>query len=245
MRWLFHTIFYQPLYNALVWLAAVLPGQSVGLAIIVLTLVVRIALFPLQHSLSRSQHKMRELDGQIKAIRDQHQKDKAEQARRIMELYRQHGINPFAGFIVVLIQLPVLLALYWVAQGSLAPDNGLLYSFVAHPASLNTLFLGFIDLTSRSYLFALLVGVSQFGQMWLVMPPLPAPAANEPSDLKAELSRSMNRQMRYVMPVMIFLIASRLPTAVSLYWLTGNLFSIAHEWYVRRRATPTKVDNSL
>ena len=94
MRFLFNAIFYRPLYNALVWLAAVLPGQSVGLAIIVLTLVVRLALFPLQHSLSRSQRKMRELDGQIKAIRDQHQKDKAEQARTTNCFTRLSLIRP-------------------------------------------------------------------------------------------------------------------------------------------------------
>lgn len=235
MRTLFNTVFYHPLYNALVWLSAILPGHNLGLAIIILTILVRLILFPLQHSMSHTQRKLRELDGTIKGIKEKHAKDSAEQARQIMALYKEHGINPFAGFFVLIIQLPILLALYWVALAGSNFDANILYSFVTKPEVLNTSLFGLVDVTKASYFLAILVGLSQYIQVSLTLQPLSKDQIDK-SSLKDSFARSMQVQMKYVLPVFVILIATQLPSAVSIYWITSNLFSIGHELYVNRKA---------
>ena len=240
MRAFFNTVFYLPLYNALVWLSAILPGHSLALAIIVLTIIVRLILFPLQHSMSHTQRKLRELDGTIKGIKEKHSKDNAEQAKQIMLLYKEHGINPFAGFLVLIIQLPILLALYWVALVGANFDPNLLYNFVLNvfkPELIDPSLFGLIDVTKASYVLAILVGVSQFIQVSLTLPP-PLPNQVDKTSLKDSFARSMRVQMKYVLPVFVILIATQLPAAVSIYWLTSNLFSVGHELYVNRKAKP-------
>ena len=231
----FDTVFYLPLYNALVWLSAILPGHNLAWAIIILTIIVRLVLFPLQHSMSHTQRKLRELDGTIKGIKEKHVKDNAEQARQIMLLYKEHGINPFAGFLVLIIQLPILLALYWVALAGSNFDPTLLYGFVTKPEFLNTSLFGLIDVTKASYSLAILVGLSQYIQVSLTLPPLSSEQVDKTS-LKDSFARSMRVQMKYVLPVFVILIATQLPAAVSIYWLTSNLFSVGHELYLNRKA---------
>ncbi len=235
MKFLFNNLFFEPLYNALAWLSAIVPGQNIGLAIIILTLLVRLALFPLQHKMSRTQHKIRELDGEIKSLKDKYKTDQAEQARQIMALYRQHGVNPFSGFLLLLIQLPILWALLMVFRGSFSFDPDLIYSFISAPEQVNTILLG-LDVSERSWLIAILVGFTQYFQISFSMPPLAKKLPNATPSLKEDLARSMQVQMRYILPVMIMLFSIGLPAAVPIYWLVGNLFSIVHELFVRSRA---------
>jgi YidC/Oxa1 family membrane protein insertase len=232
----FNLVFFQPLYNALVWLTDVLPGGDIGLAVIILTLVVRFILFPLQHKMTRTQHKLRELEGQIKDIKEKHSKNPQEQAKEMMALYREHGISPFSGFVLLLIQIPVLLALYWVFSGGLVIKPELLYSFVSVPSVTNSLFLGLIDLSRRSIILALVAGVAQYAQVHFAMPPIAKRDPNAPADFKTDLARSMSLQMKFVFPVMIVIFSLSFPSVVALYWITTSLFSVVHELVVKRKA---------
>lgn len=232
----FRTIFFEPLYNLLVWFSAILPGHNLGLSIILLTLVIKTILLPLQHRVTRTQRKLKEIESEIAAIKTKHAKDNPAQAQAIMELYRAHGINPFAGFVVVLIQLPILIALFYVFRDSVALKPEWLYSFVEAPSYINHIFLGFVDLTARSLPLGLLAGVTQYLQISLSMPPqAPKPQDGKPPSLRDDLARSMNLQMRYFFPVMIVFLSLGFPAAVVLYWVTSNLFSIGHELLVRRK----------
>lgn len=233
---LFNLIFFQPLYNALVWLTDVLPGGDIGLAVIILTLAVRFILFPFQHKMTRTQHKLKELEGQIKAIKEKYAKDTQEQARATMALYREHGISPFSGFILLLIQIPILLALYWVFRDGLVVKPELLYAFISAPLVTNSLFLGLIDLSHRSIILAVIAGVAQYGQVHFAMPPIAKRDPNAPADFKADLARSMSLQMKFIFPVMIIIFSLSFPSVVALYWITTSLFSIVHELTVKRRA---------
>lgn len=237
MRFIFNLVFFEPLYNALVWLTDILPGGDIGVAIIILTLVVRFILFPLQHRMTKTQVKLKELDGEIKQIKEKHKKDQTEQARALMALYRAHGISPFSGFLLLLIQLPILWALFRVFQGGFDFQPELLYGFVPAPETVNPDFLGLFDLTVRSLPLAILAGLAQFGQMYFALPPTPkrAPTDGTPS-LKDDLARSMNLQMRYFFPVLIVVFSLGLPAAVPLYWLTTSVFSLLHELIVKRRS---------
>lgn len=237
----FSTFFYQPLYNALVLILSVVPGANVGIAIVLLTLVVRGALLPLSHKSVTSQAKMRSLAPHLEKIKEKHKDNKQEQARRTMDLYKEHGINPFSGCLLVLVQLPIIFALYFVFfKGLPTLNTEHFYSFVHLPEAVNMVFLG-VMLSSKSFIFALFAAITQYYQIKLSLPPVaPAEEGAKPS-FKDDFARSFNVQMRYMLPVIVFGISYSISAAVALYWTTSNLFSIAHELYVKRKAEEIKV----
>jgi len=237
---IFKFIFYQPLYNTLVFITTNLPGDDLGWAIIILTIIIRFLLYPLYHHTLVMQKRLKTIEPNLKDIKEKHKNNKQEQTKQIFALYREHGINPFTGFMVLLIQLPIVLSLFYVFRSSVEIHPDLLYSFIAAPDQVEHLFLGLIDLTQRYWPLAVIVGLTQFFQMKLAIPPLPPKTNTDQPSFKEDLIKSMNIQMRYVMPLMIIFIAGALPSAISLYWLTSNLFSIGHELLVKRKALALK-----
>lgn len=236
MTSVFNTLFYQPLYNALVFLVSILPAADLGFAVILLTLLVKIVLFPLSHKSVSTQAKIRTLDPHIKKIREETKNNQQEQAQKIMGLYKEHGVNPFSGCFLLVAQLPIIFALYWVFFKGIQPDPALLYSSVVFPEHINTLFLGLIDMHGKSIVLAVIAGVTQFFQIKLSMPPTPPESSGTERSFKDDLAKSMSVQMRYVMPVFVAFIAYTISAAVALYWITSNCFSIGHELFVRRKA---------
>lgn len=238
MSWipfLFNEIFYRPLFNGLVLLTDFLPSNDLGFAVIILTVLVRLVLFPLTHRSTQTQTKMKMIEPDLKKIRDDF-KDREEQARRTMELYKAHGINPFSSILLLFIQLPILIALYLVFREDLAANASYLYSFVSLPENIHTSFLGLIDLSGRSVFLAVLAGASQFLQMKLAQPPKIASSGKPAGKEKPDFSQMFAWQMTYMMPAFIFIIALRFPAAVSLYWTTINTFAILHEGMIRKKA---------
>lgn len=236
--YLFHLIAYNPLYNGLVFLIGIIPGADVGLAVIFLTCVVRLILFPLSKSSVRTQMKMKEVEPELAKIKEQYKDNKEELARQTMDVYKRYGLNPFSGIFLMLIQLPILIALYLIFFKAGLPNinKDLLYSFISVPTNVSMHFIGLLDVGQRSILLGVLAGVAQFFQIRLS---IPAYKSNKNKDgekpsMKDDLARSMNMQMRYVMPAMIFFISLGVSGAVALYWITGSLFTIAQEIYFRK-----------
>ncbi len=243
----FHDTLYQPLYNALVFLIDVLPGADVGLAVLVLTIVVKLILLPLSEKATATQLAVKRYEKDIEDIKLKFKNDKEGQAQAILKFYREHNINPFSGFLVLFIQLPIVISLYYVFYKGGLPiiNTDLLYSFVEAPKVVDMHFLGIWDMASKSILLAFIVGITQFWQMKLSFPPLPPRDKNQKEvSMKEELSRSMNLQMRYVMPVITGVIAYSISGAVALYWTTSNIFAIAQELYLRRKFKPIREADS-
>lgn len=232
---LFATLIFNPLYNGLILFVDVVPGGDLGIAVILLTILVKLLLFPLSLKAVRTQMLMREIEEPMKELREKYKDDRQEQARRIMELYKEKKINPFSSIFLILIQLPIIFGLYWVFLRGGLPDvqPELLYSFVGEPERVKVLFLGLIDMTARSAPLALLAGLTQFIQTQLSLPPL-KPREKENASLKDDLAHSFQLQMRYVLPVVVAVISYIISSAVALYWTTSNLFSIGQELYMRR-----------
>ena len=146
-----------------------------------------------------------------------------------MKLYREKGINPLGGCLPLLIQLPVIFGMYRVFLNIFKTENlTLLYSFVPHPATINHLFLGVMDISMPSHIFALAAGLLQFFQVKLSTPALATGHAGQPM-------AGMNKQMMYLFPVMIIVISWNFPAGLALYWITTTLFSIGEQLYLRRR----------
>ncbi len=225
-------VFYEPLYNALVFLISNVPWSDVGIAVVALTIVVKIVTFPLTQKSLKSQIKMREIEPELEEIKKKYT-NKEEQAKKTFELYKKNKINPFSGCVVLIIQLPILIALYKVFYSGFSFDENLLYSFVQYPEQLNTMFLGIIDVAKKNIVLAVLAGITQFIQIRLSMPAY-KPKEGDAS-FKGELMKSMNMQMRYVMPVFIAFIAYTTSGAIALYLVINNLVSIAQEVIIKKK----------
>lgn len=224
---IFTTIFYQPIWNALVWFYNILPGHDIGLAIIVLTVVIKIILFPFTLQSLRSQKAMQTLQPKLDALKQQYKDDKEGLAKAMMELYKIEKVSPFSSCLPLLIQLPFLFALYRVLQtglGGAVPQ--LLYSFVENPGPLDPHFLG-MNLAKSSYVLAILAGAVQFWQTKLIqVKPPPSVVAKTPGAKDESVMAMVNKQMLYVMPVMTVVIGIGLPGGLALYWFVMSLLTV-------------------
>lgn len=234
---LFHIIFYQPIFNLLVWLYNVIPGHDIGIAIIILTIVLKFLLFPLTLKSMKSQKALQDIQPKINELKEKYKNSKEELAKATMELYRKDKVSPFSSCLPILIQLPFLIALYQVlAAGLKSSGFDTLYPFVANPGHIDTIFLGFIDLAaSKNVILCLLAGVTQFFQGKMMSTASPARAASKDAGSKDEaMLGSMNKQMMYMMPVLTIFIGYSLPGGLVLYWLIMNALTIVQQWVFLR-----------
>ncbi|MEI7709256.1 MAG: YidC/Oxa1 family membrane protein insertase [bacterium] len=223
-------ILYRPLINALAFLVSVVPGADIGIAIILLTLLVKLALFPFSQRSIKNQAAMTMLAPELDRIKKSGA-SKEEQAKLTFELYKKHKTNPFSGCLLVFIQIPILIALYSVFIKGLNFDSGLLYSFIHVPAKINTMFL-WIDLSNKSPVLGLLAGVSQHLQARFM--PTPKTTTKSTGSMGENFAQSMQMQMKYVLPFIIAWIAYHVSGAVALYWITSNMFAVAQQIYVNK-----------
>lgn len=230
MKFIWDTIIYEPIYNTLIFVAQHLSFKDVGIAVVILTVVIRLILSPLSKKSIVSQYKMRSLEPKIAAIKARGL-SKEEEAKETFALYKSEKINPFSGCLYILIQLPILFALYYVfIRGIYQPDH--LYATLS-VENLKNMFLGMIDITKPFLPLAILAGLTQAIQAFLAPKP-PAPPAGSSGGFQAQLTKSLSVQTRYVLPIIIIFIANTLASAVSLYWTVANLFSIGQELYFRK-----------
>lgn len=240
---IWHSFFLDPIYNSLVFFIDVIPGGDVGLAIILTTIVVKLVLLPLSIKAAKTQVVMREIEPELKAIKERFKDQREEQAKATLELYRTSGINPFASIFLVFLQIPIIIALYLsVSNGGGIPlpeiNTSLLYAFVPVPAATSMIFLGLIDISVRSLPLAALAGITQFMHAKLSIP-APAPREKDATpSFKDDLMRSMHLQMRYVLPAIIFIVAYSISAAIALYFTISSLTAIAQEFIVRRHKKP-------
>lgn len=230
MSAIFNEVLVRPFYNLLIGVYNHIPGHDFGVAIILLTILIRLALMPLSIKALKSQKAIGQIQPKIKEIQEKHKNDKQEQAKQTMAAYKEAGVNPLGGCLPMLIQLPVILALYRVFIKVFQPDSlSLLYSFVNKPVFINNIAFHFLNLNQPNVVLALLAGVFQFVQSFMMMKYQP----QDPSNPAA----AMSRQMTYIFPVLIVFIAWRLSASLSLYWVTTTLYSIGEQWYIRRSGT--------
>jgi YidC/Oxa1 family membrane protein insertase len=239
---LFHIIVYDPIYNGLVYLVDIIPSHDIGVAVIVLTIFVRIILFPLSRKAIKAQMDMKRLAPEIEELKKKYKDKPEEQGRAIFALYRERDVHPFAGFLVILIQLPVLIGLYWVfALGGFPEVNtDLLYSFVPVPAHIQMEFLGIVDMAAKhNIVLAVFVALSQLVYSRLSMGPRETATPIE-ATFSSDMARSFDLQARYVFPLIFGAISYFVVAAAPLYWLTSNTFMIIQELATGRRFNPKK-----
>ncbi|MGH7175652.1 MAG: YidC/Oxa1 family membrane protein insertase [Minisyncoccia bacterium] len=230
---LFHAAFYNPIYNILVALVAWMPWESVGLAVIILTILIRVILLPFTLSAARTQRAMRSLEPKLKELKELHKGDKEKEALATLELYKAERVNPFASILTLFIQIPVLLALYWVFRYEpfTTLDHARLYAFTPLPAHAALFFLG-ISVAGKSIVLAAVAGIMQYAQA------VTALSGSQPasgSGAGADFQRVMGTQMKYVFPLLIAVICYTTSAAVALYFITTNGIGALQELYVRAK----------
>lgn len=230
----FNAAFYNPIYNALVALVAVIPGGDVGVAVIIITIIIRLILLPFSLSAARTQQAMRTLEPKIKDVKERHKGDKEKEALETLALYREAKVNPFASILMVFIQIPVLLALYWVfsSESFSTINRALLYAATPIPENISLEFLGLISVVGKSMVLAVLAGVTQFYQAHLALSGTMKPSAQ--GGMQGDFQRIMGLQLKYVFPFLIGVISYTTSGAIALYFITMNLAGAVQEWYLRR-----------
>jgi len=237
--YIWHTFFFDPVYNGLVFFITVIPGGDVGLAIIGTVVVVKFLLLPLSIKAVKTQKIMRELEPKLKELKTQYKDNREEQAKAMMALYKEAGMNPFASILLIFIQLPFIISIYFsvVSGGGVAlPDINLdiLYTFITAPTAVSMDFLGLVDISGRSLLLAFLAAITQYFHTKLAMPVMAPKEPGAAPDFKDDFMRNMQLQMRYVLPVIIFVVAYTFSAAIALYFFVSNVVTIAQEYYVRK-----------
>jgi YidC/Oxa1 family membrane protein insertase len=228
MIYLYKIIFYQPILNTLVFFYNTVAFRDFGLAIIFTTLLVRIILYPLFHKGSHQQMVMQRLQPKIKKIQETHKDDKEKQSRALMDLYKEHGVNPFSGILLLIVQIPILIALYQIVRSSLgATVLNQLYSFVATPGQVNSTFLGFINLSDKNIVLVVLAAIAQYFQAKL--------AIYKVKGVEPSQAQKIASQMVFIGPIITVFIFYNFPAAVGLYWLSSSVFSVFQQLIVNKK----------
>ncbi len=238
---IYNEAIYRPILNLLVYLYNVFPVQDIGIVIILVTLAIRILLAPLMHKSLNGQKAMTALQPKMNELREKHKDNKEEQAKAMMELYKEHKVNPLSSCLPVLIQLPILIALYQVFAKALKGNLDGLYSFVSNPGTLDPRFLGIIDLSHPNIIFAIAAGLFQFWQSWMISKWQASSNNTSGGSAQDMTMKAMNAQMMYVLPVVSIVIAWTLPAGLPLYWIVTTIFAIAQQYYIQKTHKPIQI----
>ncbi len=234
---LYHTLISYPLLNALIALYNTIAFEDLGLAIIFLTIIIRILLYPIFQKSIRYQAAMQAIQPKLKKVQEDHKDNREEQSRAMLALYKEHKVNPFSGFFFILIQLPILIALYQLFLQSLssATLTGL-YPFITAPSVIHTTLLGLINLKNPSIVIVAATAVAQYVQGRMML-------SSTPKTGSVSSTERTQRQMVFVGPILTIVIFFRLPAAVTLYWCVTSLASIAQQYFVNKEFSHGPVES--
>jgi len=219
---MFNAFFYYPILNIFNFIYYNLAFKSLGLSVIFLTLLVKIILFPLFYKAAKTQILMAKLQPLISKIQKEYKKDPKKQTELLLSLYKKYNVNPILSFTLLLVQLPILIALYRIFGGGLTSFD-------------NCLFLGFIDLKKPSLFMASLTGFLQYIQGVLSTPP-------KTSFETGKHSQRIGQMTNIFFSFFVFFILLRLNSAIGLYWVTMIITSIAQQYYIERKLKGIKFE---
>lgn len=235
---MFHTLFYKPMYNALIFILDILPSHDVALAVIILTILIKIILLPLSHKMFVTQINQKKIQPLITKVQEEYKDNRQMLGLKMMEIYKENKINPFSSILLMIIQIPIVFALYFVFANGGLPEIVVadLYSFVSQVNNINHILFG-VDFTKANIIVGLVAAVSQYIQIRYSLQNM-KPLVDKPmSEMKPEemMQKQMSFMMKYFIPILIFIASIKVSAAVALYWIVSSLFMIAQELYFRNK----------
>lgn len=243
MAHLFTVIFYQPILNLLVFLYNSVAFNDLGIAIVLLTIIIRLILWPLNSSSIKSQKALNELQPKIEELKKQYKDNKVALSQATMNMYKENKVNPFSSCLPLLIQLPFLWAVYRVFRDGVENKLDLVYSFISRPENIHLVSLGFLDLAKPNVYLAILAGLAQFWQAKMMM--TKRPAIKTPGSKDESMAAIMNKQMLYFMPAITIFIGLSLPGGLTLYWFVLTLVTALQQLIVFRGSAKSGSDTSI
>jgi len=240
---------YRPLFNLMVWFYNIMPGHDIGVAIVLMTLFMRLLLYGMNSKSIKSQKQLQEIQPKIKEIQQKYKEDKETQAKKLMELYQKNKINPLSGCLPLLIQLPILIALYQVFMNGFKDASlSMLYQgYVYNPGHLDPVSLNFVDLSVPNTYLAFIAGILQYYQTKMLMGTKKEDKENKEKaadDKAPDFAQMMNKQMIYIMPVMTFMFALSFPSGLALYWAVTTAFAIIQQYLIMKKQNKAENINS-
>ncbi|RJQ30128.1 protein translocase component YidC [Candidatus Parcubacteria bacterium] len=217
MTALFNSYIYEPILSVLLFIYNSIAFTDLGIAIILLTIFIRVVLFPLFYKGAKDQAIMQKLQPHIKKIQLDHKDNKEEQAKLLLDLYKKYSFNPFFGIFSVVIQLPIFFALFKMFGQELG-NLGIA----------NTMMFGFLDLGTKGFVLPVIAAGLQYIQGKLSLPNIKSQAGDNPM-------ASMGKMMIYIGPILTLLIFSNLPSALSVYWIVSSLFAVVQQIYINKK----------
>ena len=238
---MFHTLFYEPIYNLIVIVLNFMPLHDIGATIVVVTLIVKGLLLPFNLSALRTQYAMKRIEPEMKQIKELQKKDPTAASQQMIAMYRREKINPFSSLFAMILQIPIFFALYFVFSKGLFNDIHSIYSFVTFPTALHTHAFGLFDVTQKNVVVAILAGISShfLARRQSSTMSTSTKSTNEES-FQDQFMKSMKIQMVYVLPAIIIFSGSILPSALSLYWTVSNITSIGLDIYTKNKLAHLK-----
>lgn len=242
MSEIFQTIFYQPVFNLLVFLYNIAPGHDLGIAIVMLTIVIKLILYPLSQKSLQSQKALQELQPKLEALKKKYGQNREELGRATLALYRENKVNPLSSCLPLVVQLPFLFAVFKVFRDGFDPERlALVYGFIARPEMINPKTLGFFDLSEASTVLAILAGLAQYWQAKMLMTKKPAVTA--PVSKDENVMSMMNKQMLYLMPALTVFIGYSLPAGLVFYWFFTTVLTGVQQLIMFHRKAKQEKNN--
>ena len=223
---LFRILLWQPLFNLLILFYLYLPGNDFGMAIVALTILIRLLLWPWQKKATHSQLVLQKIQPKIKELQKKYKNDREKLGKEFLKLTRSQKVNPLSGTLITFLQLPILIALYRVFWRGLSEESfQYLYPFIKRPEVLDPSFLGLIDLSQPNIILAILLGIVLFLQQRSLMPR---------QKTGKGFANLFQTQMLYFMPAFMALLFLKLPSALALYLIVSSIFGILQQKIVKK-----------
>lgn len=241
MKEFFVATVYTPLYNIFIAIIDIVPTHEVFWAAIIFTILIKLILSPLAKSAMISQIKIKAIQGDLKRIQLEYKDQREVLATKMMALYRDNNINPLSPILILLIQIPIILSLFYIFRSGLPQINtDILYSFVQNPGAVEMVSFG-IDLAEKSLPLAILTGITQYlytkrtFSFQQITPTEKSQNKDGRPELGVEFQKALAFQFTYIMPVIIVFIAYTFSSVLALYWTTSNIFAYIQDIYIRRK----------
>jgi YidC/Oxa1 family membrane protein insertase len=238
---MFETFFYQPILNLLIFLYNIVPGHDLGIAIILLTIIVKFALLPLTKKQLQSQKALQELQPKIDEIKKKYKDKKEEMGKAMMDVYKNNKVNPLSSCLPVLVQMPFLFAIFKVFRDGF--ENGafdLLYPFISRPESIDYFSFGIVDLAKNHNIYlAVAAGLAQFYQGKLMQTKRPSPKVDGSKD--EDMAAIMNKQMMVFMPFLTAMISYQFSAGLALYWFISTCLLVFQQLFIFKKTTKNEI----
>ena len=227
---IWNDLIYQPLFNILILIISFSPNLNLGIAIIILTLILRAILHKQNKKAMVAQRKLSKIQPKLNEIRKKYKDDQQKMAQETLKIWSQEKINPLSSLTPMLVQFPILIGLFYVIQGVLNLDNQyLIYEVLSHIRleDIGTQFTNLIDLKkTNKIVLPIIVAGLQFTQMYMTLP--------KTDDKTDSTQKGIQNGMLYFMPALIAVVTATLPSGVGLYWGTSTLVGICQQYFINK-----------